>query len=183
LGLLLAVAIAGGAAAANAATFSFSFQNTANGGGTVEGVVRGLAASGESSASSVEITANPLGFGLGEYIGSPMVNDFIVADGIVLLFNVTSVGSLNQPPAVGCCSLTLEGGYSTGDKVYGGDAGLNDNGFEAAGVGFDTGISFAPMEDSPGPAPIPLPASGLMLGAALLALGGMGAWRRAAPRA
>jgi len=182
--MLLALAIAGGAPAANAATFSFSFQNTANGGGTVEGVVSGLAASGESSATSVKITANPLGFGLGEYIGSPMVNDFIVSNGIVLLFNFTSVGTLNQPPAVGCCSLTLEGGYSTGDKAYGGDAGLSSNGFEAPGVGFFTGISFTPMEETPGPAPIPLPAPGLMLGAALVALAGAGAWRRrAAPPA
>ncbi len=176
LGLALAIATGGSAAQAATLDFTFSFQNTAYGGGTVLGVVRGLAPSGTSSATSVAVTSNTLGVGLGEYSGAPLVNQFSVSNGAVQLFNFASLGENSQDPDTWCCSLFLEG-FAGGETT----AGFANNPGEAQ-VAFDTGIVFQPLA-TPGPAPVPLPAPALLLVAGLLALAGVRAVRRGATAA
>jgi hypothetical protein len=184
--LVLALVLAGAAPAAQAATLSFSFQftNVANGGGTVSGIIRGLAASGTVAASSVQITGNtgtafaPGGFSasvsLGEYIGTVTQNSFLMQNGSIFSFNFISIGALGFS-STECCSLQLEG-------VVGGesDVGLT---FDPQGNGpngsFQTNISFAAVPGpGPGPSPVPLPASG-PLALAGLVLAGLSLRRRA----
>jgi MYXO-CTERM domain-containing protein len=174
--LVLALALAGTAPAAQAATLSFSFQftNVANGGGTVSGVVRGLAPNGTVAASSVQITGNtgsgfaPAGVdpavSLGEYIGTATQNSFIMQNGSIFSFNFISIGAVGFS-STECCSLQLEG-VVNGES----DVGLT---FDPQGDGphgsFQTNISFAVVPGpGPDPSPVPLPASGPMALAGLV---------------
>jgi hypothetical protein len=89
-------------------SFNFSF-------GGVTGVISGLADSGTSAATSVQVTSNTAGFGLGEYIGNPGTNSFTVSAGVITGVNFSSFGHNNASPAVTCCSLgllSLVGGLS-----------------------------------------------------------------------
>jgi hypothetical protein len=61
------VLLAGSAAHAATLSFNFVFTNASNGGGTVTGVVEGLIDNNTTSATSVRVLSNTLGFGLGEY--------------------------------------------------------------------------------------------------------------------
>lgn len=114
--LLVAALILGTPAGVKAAPleFSFSFVNLANGGGTVTGIVRGLADDATSEATSVIVTGNTAGFGLGEYVGFTLPNPFNVYNSwTVSAGSITSVffrsfGVLNSPPAVQCCSLNIQ---------------------------------------------------------------------------
>jgi hypothetical protein len=176
------------AAAAATLAFTFQFTNVANGGGTVTGIVRGLAASGTTAASSVQITGNtgtsfaPDGVSpdvsLGEYIGTATMNSFLMQDGTIFSFNFISIGAIGFA-ATECCSLQLEG-------VVGGesDVGLT---FDPQGDGpkgsFLTNISFQAVPGpgpglGSGPVPVPLPATGPLAIAGLL-LAGLALRRRA----
>ena len=151
----------GGADPSAAATFTFSFTNFAEGGGMVRGIVSGLADEGASAAKSVRVTSNELGFGVGEYVGSPIENFFEVSEDQVRSFFFLSFGSLNAAPAEQCCSLALVS--DPGPPLDVPVAGLSFDP-EAVFVGPDSGITFVP---------IPLPAPIVMLGAALAVLAGL----------
>jgi hypothetical protein len=154
--------------------FTFSFTNSLNGGGSVSGVVRGLA-EGTGAATSVEVTANSLGFGLGEYIGSPDVNSWTVTAGAITAFDFLSFGILNSAPAVTTATIFFESADLLGASFR---AGVGDSPFSVTNGDpsvstADIGLVFAPVV-----APIPLPAAGLML---LAGLGGLAVLRRRAP--
>jgi hypothetical protein len=61
---------------ASALTFDFSFTN-------VTGVISGLADNATSAATSVQVTSNTAGFGIGEYVGNPRNNSFTVSAGVI----------------------------------------------------------------------------------------------------
>lgn len=87
--------------------FTFSFINESNGGGTVTGIVRGLLDDATSAATSVEVTGNTSGFGLGEFVGNPVYNEFTVDSGIVTYVYFLAFGSSNQSPANTTSSIQL----------------------------------------------------------------------------
>jgi hypothetical protein len=119
LGRFLAAALTSTVLSAPAyasAVYQFTFDNTANGGGTVHGTVTlPSSADGTYAASSVVITSNTAGFGLGEYVGDPADNSFVVSGGNITDASVfLAFGSQNSSPAVACCSLTLGDQFGTG---------------------------------------------------------------------
>jgi len=170
---MLATALAAAPASAAPLNFTFSFTNALNGGGTVSGIVRGLA-EGTGAATSVEVTANSLGFGLGEYIGSPDLNSWTVTGGAITAFDFLAFGAFNSAPAVTTATIFFDSAdllgasfrAGVGDSPFGVTNG--DNSVSTA----DIGLVFAPAV-----APIPLPAAGLML---LAGLGGLAVLRRRA---
>jgi hypothetical protein len=107
------------------AVYEFTFDNTANGGGTVHGTITlPSSADGTYAASSVVITSNTAGFGLGEYVGDPADNSFVISGGNITSASVfLAFGSQNSSPAVACCSLTLGDQSGTGSVR----AGLTDS--------------------------------------------------------
>ena len=93
---------------ANALTYHFSFTNALlNQSGVVEGFIRGLTDNATSAATSVEVTSNGDGYGVGEYIGNPSANSFTVAAGAIEAINFRSDGALNSAPDVTCCVLFI----------------------------------------------------------------------------
>jgi len=84
---------------ANAIDFEFSFNNELNGEGAVTGIIRGLE-EGTSSATSVEVFSNTTGLGIGEHIGSPLLNSWTVLNSEIVGFNFLSAGIINSAPAV-----------------------------------------------------------------------------------
>ncbi len=141
---------------ANAVTldYNFSFSNIVNGGGTVGGTIFGLTDDATSAATSVVVTSNTLGFGVGEYIGSPISNSFTLSGGVITALDFLLFGSFNLTPDVICCSLRL-GGSSLAN------AGLSNNPNNII-ASSDAALSFSL---------IPLPAALPMF---LLALAGLG---------
>lgn len=135
-----------------AATFTFSFYNWANGGGDVTGVVRGLADNATSAASSVEILSNTAGFGLGEYVGTASANQWTTKNGKLLDFEFLAE------------SLLLVRWLESGR--YWTEAGLSEipGGLGSAGGGI-THLKFDPPLGE-----VPLPASLSLLAGALLGL-------------
>ncbi|MEM1361186.1 MAG: VPLPA-CTERM sorting domain-containing protein [Pseudomonadota bacterium] len=97
----------GATVSAAALSFNFSFTNVANGGGTVTGIIRGLADTGFSSASSLEILSNSGGFGIGEYVGDPLDNLFEVTNGQIVFADFEAFGAFNSPPDVTDSSFEL----------------------------------------------------------------------------
>ncbi|MEM1363100.1 MAG: VPLPA-CTERM sorting domain-containing protein [Pseudomonadota bacterium] len=149
-----------GATSATALDFKFSFENTANGGGTVTGIVRGLS-EGTTAATSFEVLTNSLGFGIGEYIGSPINNSFTVTFGQLTSAFFASNGDDNTPPAVTSSSISV---LNLAPGVF------------AAGLTDDPGGSFTPSAGNAtfmpaATAAIPLPAGGALLLTGILALG------------
>jgi hypothetical protein len=131
---------------ASALTFNFSFTNSTYP-ETVTGVISGLVDNATSAATSVQVTSNTLGFGLGEYVGSPIANTFTLSGGLVTSFDFTSFGGENTSPAVTCCSLglTLSGlpaGAALTNKV-------NEIDFNVPGAGLS--VTFTPVSSVPGP--------------------------------
>lgn len=109
--------------------FDFSFENSSNGGGIVTGVVKGLIDNQSSVATSVEVLTNPLGFGIGEYIGNAETNLFTVDNGVITTFDFVSRSNLFSP-ALQVTSLALQSfgsgpsfnsvaGLSIGDGIFG----------------------------------------------------------------
>jgi len=169
----LSASLAASPGAAASLDFAFSFTNALNGGGTVAGVIRGLQ-EGTGAATSVEVTSNSLGFGLGEYVGNPNSNSWTVTGGAITVVNFFSFGVNNTAPAVTNGTLFFDSAESDGATFRAGVSGF------PSGVGTgsslvstaDIGLSFEPLV-----APIPLPAAGLML---LAGLGGLAAVHRRA---
>ena len=151
--------------AASAATlpFNFSFTNS-----TVPETVMGTLTvdTVAGDATSVVVTSNTAGFGIGEYagaFGAPINNSFTVSGGTITAYSFQSDGGFNGPPNVTCCTLTM---FSSPVG-----AGLSDLPFTTGTI---AGVSVAftpPVSSVPLPATLPLFATGLG------ALGLLG-WRR-----
>jgi hypothetical protein len=169
-----AIMAAGVAASAGASTlsFTFSFNNDAfNGGGTVTGVVSGLQDNATSAATSVMITSNTLGFGLGEYVGNPSSNSWTLAGGVITVFSFLSFGAGNTSPVVTDSSLILTNQLAGKGIPAAGLANLPS----AVGANIparSVDLTFTQVDDV---APVPLPAGGLLL---IGALGALAALRR-----
>jgi hypothetical protein len=161
--ILGAVALAAwaGASAVSAAPLivHFSFTDSANGPHTVAGVVRGLVDDLDGqAATSVEVTSNSAGFGIGEYVGSPAVNLWSVAGGQITALNFLSAGQGNTAPAVTTATLWL-----TTEGFPAPVGGLADSP-TGGGASEDSLITFTV-------AAVPLPAT---LPLVVAALGGLG---------
>ena len=144
-----------------ASTFTFNFSNIANGGGTVAGVV--ILNNTDTAATSVTVTFNMAGFGIGEYVGAPSFNTFTVVSGQITSALFLDFGAANTAPVVTCCSLRLSAGSSN-------LTGLANNPVDLAESG-NTGLTFTPVSAVPLPAALPLFVTGLGV------LGLLG-WRR-----
>ena len=148
--------------------YDFTFDNSNNGGGTVDGTVTlPSSADGTYAASSVEVTSNTAGFGVGEYVVflNEITNDtFVVSGGDITSASVfLDFGDANRSPGVKCCSLE----FTAFDSIL--DGGLSDmNGQLTDGPGSPVTFTLA---TTPIPAALPLFATGL---------GGLGlfGWRR-----
>lgn len=156
--LALGLLVSGPAAAID---FNFSFTNVGNGSGTatVTGIIRGLA-EGTGNATSVEVLINGDGFGLGEFVGNPVVNSWTVTSGEITDFSFQSIGIFNSPPA------------NTSDILQ----------FESGRAGLAAGTGSVTLGDASNPVftavtAIPLPAAGWLL---ISALAGLAVARRRA---
>jgi hypothetical protein len=111
---------------------------------TVMGVVTGVQDNATSAATSVQVTSNTAGFGIGEYIGFPFIpiNSFTVAGGFITAFVFEAFGSNNSPPAVTCCSLGLS-------SLFGSSLDNSPNIIHA----FQVPVIFTPVP-VPGPGPV-----------------------------
>ncbi len=101
---------------ANPLSFDFSFHDYANG-GDIAGIVSGLYDNtAGQAATSVFIASNTAGYGVGEYIGNPVLNYWDVSNGVITLASLYAFGASNTAPDVVCCSLVLEhsGSFSSG---------------------------------------------------------------------
>lgn len=137
--------------------FSFTFSNQSSGhlGGTVTGIVRGLTDNATSAASSVEITSNSNGFGLGEYVGNPANNSWAMSGGLVTHYSFISFGVDNGT----CCTLGIDD-----DAVFGFIALFNN---PSGGVYSGTpSISFTRLQTT-----VPEPDVSWLLGAAAVGIG------------
>ena len=158
-------------------SFSFSFGNERQSAGSiVTGIVSGLNDNATGAASSVTVTSNTAGFGLGEYVGNPKYNRFTVAGGQITSFEFAVFGEKNAAPDVTCCNLGLSSNYNIDPNNFG--AGLqNGTNVISYNYGRDNnghvlGLSFTPI---PPITAVPLPAAGWLL---LASLGGFSALRR-----
>lgn len=165
LGLLAVIALTSARAEATPLVVNFTFDNSANGGGTVAGLVLGLVDNMQNQqATSVQVTGNTAGFGIGEYVGIPTSNSWTVTSGLVTSFNFLSYGINNTAPAVNGSSLSLQ---SIGTLLY---AGL---GQQPSSVQSSPGLTISVQM-------VPLPAAALLLVAGVAALTGVSRRRRAA---
>ena len=136
-------------------TFHFSFTNSTNGGGTVTGTI--ILNATDTAATSLTVDTDTLGFGIGQYVGSPFPNSFTVVSGQITVANFLDFGSDNKSPAITCCSLVLNSEFG---------AGLSNDSLGVNSGGGD--LTFTPV---PLPGALPLFATGLV------GLGLLG-WRR-----
>ena len=147
-----------------ASTFTFSFTNVANGSGTATVTGVAILNNTDTAATSLTVTSNTDGFGIGEYVGVPGINTFTVVSGQVVAARFQDFGQLNTPPAVTCCSIDLE------------FAGNNASGLENSNMTVHAssraGLTFTPVVSA-----IPLPAALPLFATGLGALGLLG-WRR-----
>jgi len=136
-----------------ASTFAFSFTNVLNGGGFVTGIV--VLNNTDTAATSLTVTSNTDGFGIGEYIGSPALNmnTFTVVSGQITSSLFLGFGNLNTPPAVTCCSLRLTSGSSN-------LTGLTNDPMTVKESGFGN-LTYTPVSAVPLPGALPLFATGL----------------------
>ena len=172
---MIAIVFSIWAMAANAATLDFEFSftgGTADGSPLVTGVVRGLS-EGVNAAGSVEITSNTLGYGIGTYTHNSGVfglGQFTVTSGQMTSWLFTSLGFLNGAPDVTDSTLFLS---DTDTSVINSTfSGLTNSPNSIATAG-STRAVFTRLD----PAPIPLPASALLL---VAGLGGLAMMRRRA---
>ena len=139
--------------------YDFTFVNSENGGGTVDGTVTlPSSANGAYAASSVMVTSNTAGFGVGEYVGFTQDitdNTFVISGGEItnasmfLIFGETNLA----PGVVKCCTLDFDAFASIlagGLSDVGGD--VND--------GLDDPVTFT-LDTTPIPTALPLFATGI----------------------
>jgi len=156
LPILSAFFVSMAACPVEADTFHFSFTNSTNGGGTVTGTI--ILNATDTAATSLTVDTDTLGFGIGQYVGSPFPNSFTVVSGQITVANFLDFGSDNKSPAITCCSLVLNSEFG---------AGLSNDSLGVNSGGGD--LTFTPVVPLPGA--LPLFATGLG------ALGLLG-WRR-----
>jgi hypothetical protein len=143
--------------------YDFTFDDMVNGSGIVDGTVTlPSSANGTYAASSVVVTSNTPGVGLGEYVGNPNPNTFLVSGGNITDADFLDFGVFNSPPAVVCCALRFE----LVSGVLSGDMTVINSGIAVA----QNPVTFT-LQAAPLPAALPLFVSGLG------ALGLLG-WRR-----
>jgi hypothetical protein len=142
------------ASPAHALTFHFSFTNSGNGGGIVEGDIYGLSDNASSSATDLQVTSNTGGFGVGGYLGNAFINGFTVAGGVITDVTFEYYGADNVAPNVICCSLVLYG-QPGGNTV----AGLGNS--RLAANESDSNLTFQRVSEAPLPGALPLFATGL----------------------
>ena len=103
--LVVLVLLAGYPAFAIPITVDFSFSDTING-GDITGYVLGLEYNSTvKPATSVFVTSNTAGYGIGEYVGNPTENAWSVLNGVVTRGSFISYGVFNTTPDVTCCTL------------------------------------------------------------------------------
>lgn len=152
-------------APAEAATYSFTILDAGdNGDGIVEGLIFGLPLDGVNQpATQVEVTASTLGFGVGTYGGSPLVNQFTTAGGKIVSEYWSGVwfesfGSLNSPPD--------ETNSSLGFTSYrGAVVGALSNNKDFFDYNYGKPVIFKLVDETPADVPEP---------SILLGLGGLG---------
>jgi hypothetical protein len=158
------------ASAASASTLQFEFifsNDRQNPGSIVRGLITGLIDNATSAATSVRVTSNTAGFGLGEYAFFPNDNRFTVENGVITAFRFIARGLDSASDDLTCCSLGLTSNGQNSDPTrYG--AGLEHS---PQGVAFNYVFmgAVAPLKIIP--APVPLPAAGVVFATALAALG------------
>jgi hypothetical protein len=133
--------------------YDFTFDDMVNGSGMVDGsVTLPSSANGTYAAISVVVTSNTPGVGLGEYVGNPSSNTFLVSGGNITDADFLDFGVFNSLPAFVCCAVRfkLVTGVLSGDMIVA-----------------NTGIAVAPnpvtfaLQATPLPAALPLFVSGL----------------------
>jgi hypothetical protein len=146
-------------APAYAVVYDFTFDNVINGGGTVDGMLTlPSSADGTYSASSVIVTSNTAGFGLGQYLGTARSNSFTISGGNITNANFIVFGIDNSSPDVVCCSLQLNNNFLTGTL----EGGLADLSALVRNEPADVlTFTMAPTSATPLPAGLPLFATGL----------------------
>jgi hypothetical protein len=105
------------------------------------------------AASGVEVTSNTDGFGLGEYVGNPAVNFWVVSSGVITSFDFASGGALN--------GLFMA---SIGSMVF---AGMSDTAGPISAAS-ETGLVFERLDPT---SDVPIPATLALFGLGLLGLG------------
>ena len=137
---------------ANALTFQFSFNNSPGNDPSqslVQGIISGLQDNlADQPATSVQVTSNPAGFGLGEYVPTLDLNFFAVSGGILTLAEFQSFGG----GLGGCCTLGLIG------PAFGLRNSPDSNFFLGS-----ANLTFTAVAETPLPAALPLFAGGLGL--------------------
>ncbi|WP_108259767.1 hypothetical protein [Mangrovicoccus ximenensis] len=165
------VALCGGAAQATTYTFGFSFLDALTG-NQVEGTIYGLREHTHTTvvdATRIEVTLNSGGYGLGTYTAGGIENLWIVSGGQVAAADFRSHGPDGTGADAGCCSLMF---WTTShDGIY---AGLSDDGDYH--ISPASKVTFTQLSATP----VPLPAAGLALPAAIGALAITRARRRKA---
>jgi hypothetical protein len=130
--------------------FDFSFTDILRNNAKVTGEILGLSDNKLGAASSVRVFSNTEGYGVGEYVGLPDDNIFIVSNGVIVSANFLSFGEKNSSPDVTGSSLNMF-------KLNGGDdfsfAGLINNGIAFNGVSINTSQLVFVKRNVPVPAP------------------------------
>lgn len=138
--------------------YDFTFDNSSNGGGIVDGTVTlPSSADGTYAATSVVVTSNTAGFGLGEYVvflNEITYDSFVISGGEITSASVfLDFGVSNRSPGVKCCSLE----FAVFDSIL--DGGLSNlDGQVADGPGSPVTFTLA---TTPIPATLPLFATGI----------------------
>lgn len=149
--------------------FEFSFINKdIHGGGTVTGIVRGLT-EGRSSATSVEVLTNSDNFGIERY-SFPFLNIWEVENGAVTFVDFVSRSDNVTDLVSGCCILH----FFFFPDVGAAEGILRDPSVFSGSTSGDFGLKFTPVPLTP----VPLPASGLLLVAAIAGAAGHRRWKQ-----